>query len=223
MVAMKRTLALAAVVLLCAGPAFAAGITGQYIEARTCDVWTGPCFANAEMNLGGKHAVVGWKVDKGTLNGTALDGLGIVAVIGASDTLGLKQTGPARAVLIVDSRASAAQCDALVHLAKAQGGELTKNVVAVRTAPIDLEICPCHGNGCAKLNAGDLAKIETRCVDVDHDKVCGNESAFYPPLVRGVKAKPAVAVEHRYTGTGVQGTWNDAGRRSAYLGSFEMP
>src|SRR6516225_8090037 len=123
--AMKRTLALAAVALpALAGPLSAAGITGKYLEARTCDVWTGPCFANAEMNLGGKHAVMGWLVEKGTLGDVRLDGLGVVAVVAARDTLGLKQTGPARSVLIVDRRADSAQREALIRLAKRQGGEL---------------------------------------------------------------------------------------------------
>ena len=158
---MKRALALAAFALvLCSAPLSAAGITGQYIEARTCDVWTGPCFANAEMNLGGKHALMGWKVEKGDLDNVRLDGLGVVAVVAASDTLGLKQTGAAR--------------------------------------------------------------IETRCLDEKHDKVCGNESAFYPPLARNVKVRPALAVDNAYSGKGVNETWNDAGRRGAYLGSFEM-
>src|SRR5438128_10977580 len=102
------TLAMIAMIVI-AAPVSAAGITGQYIEARTCDVWTGPCFANAEMNLAGKHAILGWKVEQGTFDHVALDGLGVVAVVAASDTLGLKQTGLARAVLIVDRRASAAQ------------------------------------------------------------------------------------------------------------------
>src|SRR5919108_4891232 len=79
---MKRALALAAFALiLCSAPLSAAGITGQYIEARTCDVWTGPCFANAEMNLGGKHAILGWKIEKGALDDAQLDGLGVVAVV----------------------------------------------------------------------------------------------------------------------------------------------
>src|SRR3954449_7374685 len=100
---MKRSLVLAALALILWGaPLHAAGVSGQYVEARTCDVWTGPCFANAEMNLTGKHAVLGWKVDKGSLGAVRLDGLGVVAVVAAHDTLGLTQTGPARAVLIVD-------------------------------------------------------------------------------------------------------------------------
>src|SRR5262245_23030868 len=114
---MTRFLALAVVALaVLSGPAFAAVFTGQYIEARTCDVWTGTCFANAEMNMAGKHAVLGWKIDKGSLDGVNLDGLGVVAIVAASDTLGLEQTGKSRAILIVDSKASAAQQKALVKL-----------------------------------------------------------------------------------------------------------
>src|SRR5262249_49124762 len=161
---------LAALALLgAAAPLPAAGLTGQYIEARTCDVWTGPCFANAEMNLGGKHAILGWKVEKGTLDDVRLDGLGVVAVVAASDTLGLRQTGPARAVLIVDQKADAAQREALVRLAKGQGGDLVKNVVEVRSAAIELNTCGCPEGGCGTLKAGE-ARIQTRCLDHKQDK-----------------------------------------------------
>lgn len=217
---MIRTLALATVaVLLAAGPTFASGVSGRYVEARTCDVWTGPCFANAEMNMVGRHAVVGWRVDKGTLDGAKLDGLNVVAVIEATDTLGLKQTGPAKALLIVDKRANKTQRQALIKLARKQGGELVRNVIAVQTAPVDLDICPCSKNGCAILKAGK-AEIETRCIDEKHDTVCGNERAYYPPLVRGVKARAAFAQKHSYTGKGLKEIWTDNGCRGAYLGSF---
>jgi hypothetical protein len=220
---MTRIQALAAVtVLAAAAPAPAAGLTGRYIEARTCDVWTGPCFANAEMNLGGKHAVLGWRVDKGSVDGVRLDGLGVVAVVAASDTLGLKQTGTARAVLLVDRRADASQREALVCLARRQGGELLRNVVAIEQCDVSLELCDCAEGGCAVLDAGP-ARIRTRCVDHKHDKVCGNEGAFYPPLAAGVKVRPAIAVAHSWTGKGVRETWQDPGRRGAYLGSFEVP
>ncbi len=210
-------LALLAVTL----PAGAANITGQYVECRTCDVYTGPCFANAEMNLSGHQAVLGWKVDKGTVDHVKLDGLSVVAVVVASDTLGLKQTGTARAVLIVDKKADSLQRDALVRLAKEQGGDLLKNVVAVQTAAIDMDLCPCKENGCARLKAGS-AKVETRCIDPVHDKKCGNEAPFYPPLVKNVTAKAAVATEHGYDGKGFNQTWKESERRGAYVGSFEI-
>jgi hypothetical protein len=217
-----RCLLLASLALaLCALPASAAGLTGHYIEARTCDIWTGPCFANADLHLAGKNAVIGWKIDKGSFDSVSLDGLGVVAVISAQDTLGARQPGKAKAVLIVDRRASKAQQAALVKLAKKQGGDLVGTVTSVLSDKVELEICPCEKNACAKLNAGK-AKVETRCLNAKHDKVCGNESAYYPPLVKGVKATPALVVEHSYTGKGAGATWDDAGRRGAYLGTFEV-
>jgi hypothetical protein len=219
---MARWLTLAAIALiLAAAPVSAAGITGQYIEARTCDVWTGPCFANAEMNLGGKHAVMGWKVDKGALDNVRLDGLSVVAVVTASDTLGLEQTGPSSAVLIVDAKANKAQREALVNLAKKQGGDLLKKIIKVETAKVDLDTTGCTEGGCAHLQAGQ-ASIKTRCLDGHHDKVCGNEVNFYPPLAKNVDAKAAVATQHAYTGAGFNETWKDSDRRGAYVGSFEM-
>jgi len=219
---MARWLTLAAIALiLAAAPVSAAGITGQYIEARTCDVWTGPCFANAEMNLGGKHAVMGWKVDRGALDNVRLDGLSVVAVVTASDTLGLEQTGPSSAVLIVDSKANKAQREALVNFAKKQGGDLLKKIIKVETAKVELDTTGCTEGGCAHLQAGQ-ASIKTRCLDGHHDKVCGNEVNFYPPLAKNVDAKAAVATQHAYIGAGFNETWKDSERRGAYVGSFEM-
>jgi hypothetical protein len=202
--------------------AHAGGLTGRYLEARTTDIWTGPCFANADTNLAGKNAVLAWKVDKGGLDDVSLAGLTVVAVIQASDTLGLKQTGTARSILLVDSKASKAQQEALVRLAKRQGGDLLRNVVAVQPAAIDFDAGNCKEGGCARLDAGD-AHVSTRCIDHRMDKACGNETAFYPPLARDlITSVPAVATEHSFTGKGLKEIWKDGERRGAYLGTFEI-
>lgn len=207
--------------VLVQGAASAAEITGQYIEARTCDVWTGPCFANADFNLTGKNAVMAWKIDKGSFEGVSLDGLGMAAVISASDTLGLEQTGPTRAVLIVDNKATTSQRQALVRLAQRQGGHFLKNILAVQSAPVSIAVCDCNGGSCAEVTAG-AARIKTRCLDTRHDKACGNETAFYPPLARNVHVRPAAAVETGFQGTGLRETWREFDRRGAYVGSFEI-
>src|SRR5262245_23708758 len=146
----RFTLAALALLVVLA-PAQAAGITGKYVEARTCDVWTGPCFANADHNLTGKNAVIAWSIDKGEFDNVNLDGLGVVAVLAAPNTLGLEQSGPARSVLIVDRRANASQREALVKFARKQAGKLLDNVVSVQTASVNLTLCPCEKNGCAEL------------------------------------------------------------------------
>jgi hypothetical protein len=162
-----------------------------------------------------------WKIDQGSFENVSLDGLGVVAIVSASETLGQKQTGKSRAMLVVDKKANAAQRSALIHLAKRQGGELLSNVIAVDSAAIDLTICQCDGGGCATLKAGP-ARIETRCIDVKHDKGCGSESNFYPPLSQGVQARVAVALEHSFTGKNFNETWKDSERRGAYVGAFEV-
>jgi hypothetical protein len=216
-----KYLLLASACLLAVAAGVRADVKGQYVEARTCDVYTGPCFANADTGLAGRHAVLAWKVEQGTVSGAKLDGLGVVAVVATRETLGLKQVLPGKAVLIVDEKATPEQRKALITFAKAQGGVLLEDIVDVRYAPVDLEICECKGNACAKVKAGD-AKVETRCLDATHDKACGNETAYYPPLAKGVEAKPALAVEHAFSGKGFDETWRDTERRGAYVGTFSI-
>jgi hypothetical protein len=174
------------------------------------------------MNLTGKNAIVGWKIDKGQFDDVSLDGLGVVAVMSATDTLGLSQTGKTRVVLVIDSRANDQQHCALVAFAREQlGGCHAIKVVKVDKAEIDLNVIECPDGGCAVLKAG-TASVKTRCIDHKHDKACGNESAFYSPLVPNVKAVPAVATQNTFSGKGLNETWTDAERRGAYVGSFSV-
>ena len=87
--------------------------------------------------------------------------------------------------------------------------------------PIKLDICPCKFNGCAVVDA-TIAKVSTRCLDEEHDKVCGNEYAFYPPMSNNVKVIPTGVVEHNFRGQGLGETWSDSDRRAGYVGSFEV-
>src|SRR5215470_2687137 len=127
---MKTLCTAALLVLVAAAFCFAAGlpagnISGNYMEARTADVYTGPCFANGEAEINGREAVLGWKINNGAWKGVNIAGLGVVAVVRSEHTLGNVHVPnhPAIAALIVDSRANAAQRDALVSFVKAQGGE----------------------------------------------------------------------------------------------------
>ena len=186
---MLHTLA-AALALVCPASPTPAGLTGQYVEARTCEVWTGPCFANADFNLTGKNALMAWRVQAGTFEGVRLDGLSVVAVVSAPNTIGLEQSGPAKAILIVDQRANSLQRNALVKFAQKQAGQLLANVVGIQSANVQVTLCACDGETCAEVIAG-RAKVKTRCINHKEDKACGNESAFYPPLAQGVNARVA--------------------------------
>src|SRR5437588_11971505 len=97
-------------VVLAVVPARAA-IHGNYVEVRSADVYTGPCFANAEVGLEGKQAILAWRVSQGSWKGVSLDGLSVVAVVQANATLGdpYHDPYPARSVLIVDEHATSEQ------------------------------------------------------------------------------------------------------------------
>ena len=219
------TLALSAA----ASISFAAGlparsVTGNYIEARTADVYTGPCFANGEVEMAGKEAVFGWKINKGAWKGVDVEGLSVVGVIRSEHTLGntFEKVNPTAAVLIIDSRANAEQRLALQSFAKYMGGDLLKKVIKVDYAPIELAIenNNIHG-GAAKLTAGSLASIQTRAMS-EKDHVCGNEEVWYPPLTAVEHAMPAYALENSYSGDALGETWNNRLKRSGFLGTFQV-
>jgi len=195
-------------------------ISGEYLEVRSCDVFTGPCFANAEMGLTGKEAIMVWKIRQGVWRGTALDGMNVIAVVQTDDTLGDLRYQPrtGKAVLIVDANADAQQRSALTDLAKTMAGRLISEVTEVKTSAIEMNVGGCGKAGCASVKASGLVAISTRCFG-DEDHVCGNEETFYPPL-SNVTAHPAYTEVASYSGTGLGLTWKSIGARSAFLGTF---
>ena len=205
---------------------FAQKISGDYIETRSADVYTGQCFANGEVNLVGNEAILGWRVDKGSWDNVALDGLSVVAVVRAKATLGdpYADPYPAKSVLVIDDQANAAQKKALLSFARHMTGKLTENVEKVIDAPIDLAVVRNHESarhGSALLRAGNFVTVQTRGVN-EHDHICGNEETFYPPLTKTTHAMPAVAMKDEYRGPDLNDTWSLSGKRSAFVGTFGM-
>jgi hypothetical protein len=201
-----------------------AAVNGSYVEIRSCDVYTGPCFANAEMGLEGREAILTWSIREGEIGGVKLDGLNVIAVVRAKDTLGDVSRYPAeasRSVLIVDKAASPQQREALVRFAKRKAGEVLGKTVMVETAPITVDMClsGCSKDGCASVRAGKLVEVETRCLGGD-DHVCGNEELYYPPLTKVAGARAAYTTTGVFRGDGLDTKFNEADRRSAYLASF---
>lgn len=195
-------------------------IRGDYIETRSADVYTGQCFANGEVNLVGKEAILAWHVQTGSWDGVALDGLTIAAAVRAQATLGdpYGNPYPAEAVLLVDDQATPQQSAALVSFAHQMGGELLKNVGQTLPAPMEM-IVNHERHGVALLRAGQFATVQTRSLG-DKDHVCGNEVTFYPPLTPVAHSMPAVAVTDAYRGPGLGESWDSHGRRSAFVGTF---
>ncbi len=208
-------------VLSQASVAPAEGLKGDYLETRTCDVYTGPCFANGQVGLSGNDAMMAWNIERGSYEGVELAGLKVVVVTTASDTLGFGGTlkiNPQniRSLVILDAKANEAQKDALAHFAM-QYARHSGEIVKVVSAPI--EMTADHFEAAGTLKAGDIAEISTRKLHKG-DCVCSNETTFYPPLNEVKNAVPAYTVVGNFAGPALGTHWSNPGTRSAFLASF---
>jgi hypothetical protein len=212
------TIALAALLLVPA--ASSAAINGVYLETRTCQVYTGPCFANAETGLAGKDAIMAWGIEQGEHDGVDVAGLNVVMVVRSSDTLGFQRAEDSKevkAIVLVDDRADAAQREALVSFAQRQAGKAGENVVRIDATPISMSLEQIELTG--SLSAGKEVTLVTRKARPG-DCICSNESAYYPPLAKLDNFVPGVTVEGRFSGKGLGTRWSTPGDRSAYMGLF---
>ncbi len=220
---MKTKLALLAAAFLMAIPVMAQAnhISGNYMEFRNADVYTGPCFANSQVGLTGQNAVLAWQVTDGQWNGVSLSGLGVVAVVRASATLGDPYADPlpAKAVIFVDARATQAQQAALISFAQSQSAGLLDNIVATNLAPISFS-ADSSRMGWQTLAVGNTVRLSTRAISMN-DMICHNEETYYPPLAAHLThSMPVVASDSSYQGNSLGVTWDDSNRRSSFVGHF---
>ena len=210
------------VLALAAIPALASAgeISGNYLEARTCQIYTGPCFANAEINLTGKDALMAWNIEEGRQGDVDLAGLSVVVVVTASDTLangGVNDPKEIKSAIIVDAKATAEQREALVAFAKEHAGRATEKVARIDAAPIAMSLDTLNLTG--SLTAGNSVKLVTRKCG-QKDCICCNEEAYYPPLAQVTHFAPGVAVEGSFSGKGLGTSWSVPQSRSAYMATF---
>ena len=218
---MNKTLVLSGLLIAVAGlNAQAAEISGEYLETRTCQVYTGPCFANSETGLSGKDAVMAWSIREGKHNGVDLAGLKVVIALNSSTTLGhggIDDGENLKTVVYVDQTATAAQQAALTDFARKHSGKAGQYVVRVEQSPIEMSLNESDLQG--KLEAGKNVKIVTRKARPT-DCICMNEIAYYPPLAKVENFVAGVTTIGEFNGRGLGSRWSTPESRSAYMARF---
>jgi len=111
-------------------------LSGDYVEARTCSVYTGACHANGESVTTGREAILSWHVNKGTVDGQALDGFNAVVVVQGKDNLGTKDCLKT-CVVYLDSRANETQRQALLDILQEKFACSMGRIASVKTAAIE--------------------------------------------------------------------------------------
>src|SRR6185295_5038827 len=177
---MKKVLILAALIGIATISLAAGGgsLVGTYVEARTAEVFTGGCVMGSEAETMGKEALLAWKIDRGTYNGVALDGLSIVAAVAGDKNLGIVEIGGEKAVskssVFVDEHANPAQRLALVAMANDLSSGILGKIIAVTPAPIQFT----DAHDAIQVEAGPASLQVSK--HVDHDPTCGAQLWFHP-------------------------------------------
>jgi hypothetical protein len=190
-------------------------VRGEYIEARTCAVWIGSCFANGEVNLMGKNAVLGWSVTEGAWDGVSLDGLKIVAVLDAEGTLQTKYEGKVSSIVFVDKKANGAQEKALLAMAKALAPDHLSDVRKVSRK----EIAHSRKGIEATLTVEKEIQVKTKAICLCDQASC-NAYLFYPSFSKSAEVESAKTIDHSYQGDQLGVRWSDPERQSAMVGTF---
>lgn len=218
---MKQACIAAAMAGLVSATALAGGsgtISGSYVEARTAEVFAGGCIMNSEAETMGRQAVMAWKIDRGSYRGVQLDGLAIVAAVNGDRNLGMREMGgeaPQRvqAALVVDARASAAQREALVAMARDLSRNVIQEVVSVTPAPISYW----DDRDRVAIAAPEVQLTVSK--GLTHDPSCG-AMQWFRPLTTVQQAEMGVAEAHAFSGGALGAKWSHPNKRSAFFATF---
>ena len=221
------TVAAVALTLLAALPlpglASSPELHGHYVEARTADVYGGPCTAAPAATVSaasdGREAILAWQVEEGSWEGVDLAGTSVVVALRARAPLAAEPPAAGQSLIVVDAAADARQRGALESLARTAAAHLLGDVVAVEVAAIEIAVDP--DRSLARVRVGGMAELATRPFN-RLDQLCGNERVSSPPLVPGVDATPAVTLEHAFHGDGLGASWEAANRHGAFVGTFDL-
>ena len=218
---MKQAL-VAAVFLGLASASMLAGsngtISGEYVEARTAEVFAGGCIMNSEAETMGRQAVMAWKVDRGSYQGVSLDGLAVVAAVNGDRNLGMREMGGeapemVKAALVVDARATDSQRDALVAMAR----ELSKGVINDVVSVTPAQITYWADNDRIAIAAPEVQLTVNK--HLTHDPSCG-AMQWFRPLTTIQQGSMGVAEAHAFSGSALGTKWSDPNKRSAFFAKF---
>ncbi len=221
---MTKALSVLAACVLMGSASLASGdrgrLVGDYVEARTAEVFAGGCVMNSEAETAGRHAIMAWRITTGAFNGVALDGLTVAAALAGDRNLGMREMGgeephAVRAIVTVDRRANEAQRRTLVDLVHELSGGLMTEIVRVDAAPVRFATTPRY----VEVSAPDaFALVVSK--EMTHDPSCGAMQWFKPFSRRLTASAMGTAEVHTFTGTGLGSRWSAPNKRSAFFGTF---
>jgi hypothetical protein len=221
---MRNTASILAALLLAGSGLAASGgttaISGDYVEARTAEVFAGGCIMGSEGEAAGREAILAWRVGRGQVNGVALDGLSIVAVVAGDVNLGTHELGgvaptKVRSALRIDERATPSQREALVTMARALAPAMLHDVIDVKAVPIVFS----RNADRLAVTAGEASlDVATK---VDHSPTCG-AIQWFTPLAATKDSTLGHTTSEAWSGSSLGTQWSMGDKRASFYGAFEL-
>ncbi|HUJ20710.1 MAG TPA: DUF1326 domain-containing protein [Bryobacteraceae bacterium] len=192
-------------------------VAGEYVEARSGEVYTCGCLFSSERVNAGKEAILAWQFREGEFRGTPLAGLKAAAVIVGKSNLGV--AGSSRiSVLYVNSGSTPGQQQAVLNLFSRNYGQVLGEIVAVHTAPVTFQ----KDKERTYIRIGDLADIVIREARLPEDAHPGS-SLWYEPLIPLKASALATTLHYRFWGPDFgQRWWVSEPGITAYTGDFVL-
>jgi|ERR1043166_7467529 hypothetical protein len=188
---------------------------GNLVELHSCELYAGGCVVSSEATLGGRYMFRAWEFTGGTFAGTDLAGLNVALLQTSSENLAAEKTKADRSVVYLPQSASRAQREALAAWLKNHIPELKSGKLSTRIAPIKIA-----GNGTGySVLIGDSIAVRTAGLESCETGACG-EALWYEPRSGSSLFTVALNRSSRVTEPLLKLKWDDAGKRSVFIGKF---
>jgi hypothetical protein len=206
--------------LLCALPLAAdeaPAVSGDYVEARSNEVYTCGCLYSGQMTTAGREAILAWRITRGVYQGTPLAGVRVAAVVVGDANLGAYD-GPRRTALYLDESASDAQVRAIVTLWLRTYSQALGKIATVHRAPISFT----QQGDSVRVSIPNLVEVQARKARLREDAHPGS-FLWYAPFVPLRNSSLVTALNYEYQGMDFQHQWQDLMPSiNGYLGEFAL-
>ncbi|HWP31221.1 MAG TPA: DUF1326 domain-containing protein [Fimbriimonadales bacterium] len=192
------------------------GISGTYIEMRTCSIFAGPCHYSGEMMTDGRSAVAIFQVESGSYQGISLSGVKAALLVNSEENLVFQK--PTKSILFLDGASSPSKKQALIQLLQKQLGNYTNNLQDVR----DAEIVLTTDNNEISVRVKDSRKpVYDALITFRECTSCTMPGVlWYRPLSPGVESEIATVEKQTLHENVLEERWVRMDERAAFVGSF---
>ena len=189
---------------------------GTVLELHSCELYAGGCIVSSEATLGGRYMLRAWNFSGGSFNGMDLSGLSVAALQSSADNLAEPKANPGETIVYLPATADAAQRAAVISWLKTSQPDLAKAVrLQTREVPIQFAVTDTG----YRFTAGDYLSVSTAPLESCQTGACG-EALWYTPRAHTSVFTVAADRSSKVREPLLQLKWDDAGRRTVFLGKF---